>query len=118
MSHLLPKQYEIWIADLNPSLGSEPGKVRPVVVIQSDLLNLAEHTSTITCPISSQRKEGVSFIRIAVDQTADNGLTTNSYILCDQIRAIDVGRLKEKIGVLNGDVIEKINETIKAILTL
>ena len=33
------KQYEIWIADLNPRFGTETGKTRPVVIVQTDLLN-------------------------------------------------------------------------------
>jgi mRNA interferase MazF len=33
------KQFEIWIADLNPRMGTETGKIRPVIVIQTDLLN-------------------------------------------------------------------------------
>jgi len=118
MSNIFPKQYEIWIADLNPPTGSEPGKVRPVVIIQSDLLNKAGHSSTIACSISSQQKEGISFIRIAVESTADNGLLKKSYVLCDQIRAIDVSRLKGRIGILHEYDIERLNTSIKAILSL
>jgi mRNA interferase MazF len=33
------KQYELWIADLNPKFGTEAGKTRPVVILQTDLLN-------------------------------------------------------------------------------
>jgi len=118
MSSVYPKQYEIWIADLNPSTGSEPGKIRPVVIIQSDLLNKSGHSSTIACSVSSQHKEGVSFIRLAVEPTTDNGLLKKSYILCDQIRAIDMKRLMGRIGTLNEEGITRLNESIKAILTL
>ena len=45
------KQYEIWLADLNPRMGTEPGKTRPVVIIQTDLLNDV-HPSTIVCPFA------------------------------------------------------------------
>ncbi len=43
----------IYIADLNPTQGTEPVKRRPVVVVQTDLLNSA-HPSTLVCPITSQ----------------------------------------------------------------
>jgi mRNA interferase MazF len=118
MSKDYPRQYEIWIADLDPSTGSEPGKTRPVVIIQSDLLNKNGHNSTIACSISSQHKEGVSFIRIGVEPSLDNGLVKKSYILCDQIRAIDMKRLKSRVGSINEEVINQLNETIKAILTI
>jgi mRNA interferase MazF len=49
------KQYEIWIADLNPRFGTETGKTRPVVIIQTDLLN-KHHPSTIICPITTNIK--------------------------------------------------------------
>lgn len=118
MSRVYPRQYEIWFADLEPTIGSEPGKVRPVVIIQSDLLNKAGHRTVITCSISSQSKAGVSFIRIAIQPSFDNGLLKESYILCDQVRAIDVSRLKSRVGVLEQKDITRLNISIQAILSL
>ncbi len=40
------KQFEIWIADLNPTLGTEPEKVQPIIIVQTDLLN-KYHASSI-----------------------------------------------------------------------
>jgi len=117
MSKDYPKQYEIWIADLDPAIGSEPGKLRPIVIVQSDLLNKKEHKSTIVCAISSKHREGVSFIRISVEPTLENGLKKTSYILCDQIRSVDLSRLKSKVGMLDSKTINQINETLIVILT-
>ncbi|NBY11223.1 MAG: type II toxin-antitoxin system PemK/MazF family toxin, partial [Sphingobacteriia bacterium] len=47
------KQYDIWFADLNPRVGTESGKTRPVVIIQTDLLN-EFHPSTLVCPVTSK----------------------------------------------------------------
>ncbi|RLD88235.1 MAG: type II toxin-antitoxin system PemK/MazF family toxin, partial [Bacteroidetes bacterium] len=44
------RQYDIWLADLNPRLGTEPGKTRPVLVVQTNLLNQVFHPSTLICP--------------------------------------------------------------------
>lgn len=118
MNSSSPRQYELWIANLDPSLGSEPGKTRPVVILQSDILNRSGHSSTIACSISSQPKDGVSLIRLSVEPTISNGLVKVSYILCDQIRAMDVSRLKERIGILDKETIKRLTESIKAILTL
>ena len=118
MNKTYPLQYEIWVADLRPSIGSEPGKIRPIVILQSDILNKAGHSTIITCAISSQNREGVSLIRLPVEPTAANGLLKQSYILCDQIRAIDAIRLKGRIGMFDKEVIKRLNESIKAILTL
>src|SRR5580700_8361084 len=115
---MYPKQYEVWLADLDQSIGSEPGKTRPVVVVQSDILNKAGHRTIITCSISSQAAAGVSFIRIAVEPSSANGLLKKSYILCDQVRAIDVSRLKSRIGTLEQADINRLTESIQAILSL
>ena len=45
------QKFHIYLADLNPSFGTEPGKVRPVVVVQTDQINLFHH-STIVCPLT------------------------------------------------------------------
>ncbi len=118
MTNSYPKQYEIWIANLDPSIGSEPGKMRPIVILQSNLLNQAGHGSFIGCAISSQHREGVSLIRISVDTTPANGLLKRSYILCDQIRSIDQSRLIGRIGTLDTETINRLNESIKVILSL
>ena len=113
-----PAQYEIWVADLDPPIGSEPGKVRPIVILQTDSLNRIGHSTFVACAISSQQREGVSLIRLLVEPTDFNGLLRNSYILCDQIRSIDMHRLKGRIGVLDKQTIQLLNESIKAILSL
>jgi mRNA interferase MazF len=51
------KQFEIWIADLNPQIGTEPGKTRPVLIVQTNLLNSIPHPSTIICPITTNVKK-------------------------------------------------------------
>jgi mRNA interferase MazF len=117
MNKVYAKQYEVWFANLDPSVGSEPGKVRPVVIMQSDILNKAGHRTVIVCSISSQSQAGVSFLRIAVEPTGNNGLLKKSYILCDQVRAIDVSRLRSKAGVLDEDDINRLITSVKTILS-
>lgn len=53
------KQFEIWMADLIPQIGTEPGKTRPVLVIQTNLLNKIPHPSTIVCPIQTLKTSEV-----------------------------------------------------------
>ncbi|NDC31772.1 MAG: type II toxin-antitoxin system PemK/MazF family toxin [Bacteroidetes bacterium] len=61
------KQFEIWLADLNPSRVTEPGKTRPVVVVQSDLLNEV-HLSTLICPISTNVKPDINLLRVHLNK--------------------------------------------------
>ncbi|MEP6795925.1 MAG: type II toxin-antitoxin system PemK/MazF family toxin [Saprospiraceae bacterium] len=57
------RQFQIWIANLNPGMGTETVKIRPVVVIQTDLLNDV-HPSTIICPISSNVQSESEILRV------------------------------------------------------
>ena len=109
------QKFEIWIADMNPGKGSEPGKVRPVVIIQSNILNKLEHVSTIVCPISSQIKD-ISLLRIPVEPSKVNGLNKPSSILTDQIKAVDLSRLLEKVGVLEENYRSDVQQTLALIL--
>ena len=105
-------QYDIWLADLNPSRGTEPGKTRPVVVLQTDLLNEA-HLSTIICPISTNVLPDVDILRVHLNW---NQLDKMSDILVDQIRAIDNKRLLQKLGELTKDQRLKLKENLRIVL--
>jgi mRNA interferase MazF len=111
------KQFDIWLANLNPSKGSEPGKIRPVLVIQTDLLNDIEHPSTIICPITSNIIEEVTLLRVAVE-IGNIKLDKESAILVDQIRAIDNKRLLENLGSLNLKQRKVVKDKIKIMLDL
>lgn len=108
------KQYDIWLADLNPSRGTEPGKTRPVVVIQTNLLN-DTHLSTVVCPITTNVQPEVHLLRIHLKK---GQLDKLSDVLIDQIRAIDNKRLLKRIGQLNKDQIIKIKDNIRIVLDL
>ncbi|MBH2005682.1 MAG: type II toxin-antitoxin system PemK/MazF family toxin [Sphingobacteriia bacterium] len=108
------KQYDIWLADLNPGRGTEPGKTRPVVIIQTDLLN-AFHLSTIVCPITSNVQPDIELLRVHLRK---NQLDKPSDILVDQIRAIDNKRLTQKVGKLTEEQISKLKQNIAIVLDL
>ena len=108
------KQFDIWLADLNPSRGTEPGKTRPVVIIQTDLLN-DSHLSTIICPITTKIQPEIELLRVHLKK---NQLDKPSDILVDQIRAIDNKRLLQKIGQLNASQIQTIKRNILVVLDL
>jgi len=95
---MTPKKFEIWIANLNPEHGTEPGKVRPVVVVQTNLLNPV-HPSTIICPVSTKTVPNVTLLRVHLPKKT-SGLSSDSDILVDQIRAVDNRRLTKKAGKL------------------
>lgn len=110
------KQYELWIADLNPRMGTETGKVRPVIVIQTDLLNKS-HPSTLVCPITTKVQPESEILRVHLTKGAAN-VKEDCDIMIDQIRAIDNSRLLHRIGQVDDSIKRKIKENIKIVLDL
>jgi mRNA interferase MazF len=94
-----PKKFFVYTADLNPRFGTEAGKVRPVVVVQTDLLN-AVHPSTIVCLITSQVKPEAEILRIHLAR-GEAGMVKPSDVMVDQVRAIDNRRFLKEIGELS-----------------
>ena len=108
------EKFYIYLADLNPRMGTEPGKIRPVVVIQTDLLNNI-HPSTIICPLTTKIMEDADILRVYVSGR-DVGLKVESDILIDQIRAIDNRRFKKCVGKLSRIQSDKLLENLKILI--
>jgi mRNA interferase MazF len=111
------KRFDIWIADLNPRVGTEPGKKRPVVVVQTELLNNLPHSSTIICPLTTHVNNEAEILRVHLKK-GQAYLKKDCDILIDQIRAIDNRRLTEKIGTLPKRLQAKVKENISIVLDL
>jgi len=110
----LIKKGNVYIANLNPGHKSEPRKIRPVVVIQTDLLNNI-HPSTIICPITSKVVKGVELLRVNIKK-GEAGLNVESDILVDQIRAIDNSRFQKHLGALKKTTAKRLQACIQDIL--
>jgi len=85
------KRGEIWLADLNPRRGTEPGKTRPVLIVQAQALLDAEHPSTLVVPLTTQMVDAAEPLRMRI--RAAGSLKKDSDALIDQVRAIDNRRL-------------------------
>ena len=109
------KQYEIWIADLNPQIGTETGKTRPILIIQTDLLNKINHPSTLICPLTTNIKKKSDILRVHIKKGIAN-VHEDCDVMIDQLRAIDNKLLVKKIGSLPKDLVEKIKTNMIIIL--
>ena len=87
----MPDRGEIWVADLNPRRGTEPGKTRPVLIVQAQALLDAGHPSTLVAPLTTRLIENADPLRIRIAAAGD--LPRDSDALIDQLRAIDNRRL-------------------------
>ena len=111
------KRFEIWVADLNPQIGTEPGKTRPVLIVQTNLLNKIPHPLTIICPLTTNIQKESEILRVHIKKGIAS-LNENCDIMIDQLRVIDNKRLLKKLGELPEKLSNKVKENLMIILDL
>ena len=75
------KRGSIWLANLNPGRGTEPGTIRPVLIVQNQTLLEADHPSTLIVPLTSSLIDDAEPLRLRLPAQA--GLDKNSDLLLD-----------------------------------
>ena len=113
---MIVKRGDIYYADLSPVVGSEQGGVRPVLIVQNNVGNKFSPT-VIAAAITSQINKAKMPTHIEIG-AADYGLSKDSVILLEQVRTIDKKILKERIGHLNENLMNRVNEAIEISLGL
>ncbi|MBQ6249206.1 MAG: type II toxin-antitoxin system PemK/MazF family toxin [Oscillospiraceae bacterium] len=104
------KRGEIYYADLSPVVGSEQGGIRPVLIVQNDTGN--RHSPTvIAAAITSQLGKAKLPTHISL-KAQSYGLPKESVVLLEQIRTLDKRRLRERMGQVDGAVMEKVDAAI------
>jgi mRNA interferase MazF len=106
----------LYFADLSPRFGTEAGKLRPVLVVQSDLLNGAGHPSTWILPCTT-RTVGGNVLRVALPA----GIAGNPKaceIMIDQSRAIDNRRLKRELRPLPKPLLAEVKDKLRRLAEL
>jgi len=104
------KRGDIYYADLSPVVGSEQGGLRPVLIVQNDVGNKYSPT-VIAAAITSQINKAKlpTHIEVFAEQY---GLAKDSVVLLEQVRTIDKQRLKERMGHLDEDAMQKVNDAL------
>ena len=105
----------VWLADLNPRRGTEPGKTRPVLIIQNQALLDAGHPSILVIPLTTRLIEDAAPLRLRL--SARDRLDRDSDLLIDQIRAIDNQRLVTgPLTFLNEEELSRIYSSILEVM--
>jgi mRNA interferase MazF len=100
---------DVVLVNLDPVVGSEVGKTRPAIVLQNDLANRSSPTLTVI-PISSSVDRVFPF-QVLIP-AGEGGLTLDSKALCEQIRTLSRGRLRERLGRLPPGRLEEIRAAL------
>lgn len=113
----MPNRGEVWLANLNPRRGTEPGKTRPVLIIQAQALLDAHHPSTLIIPLTTKLVDDAEPLRLRV--AAAGRLRRDSDLLIDQLRAIDNRRLIQgPVTRLPSMFMQRVEDAIKDVLDL
>ena len=113
----LRNQGEIWLADLNPRQGTEPGKIRPVLIFQNQALLDIDHPSTLIIPLTTNLVDDALSLRIRIN--AQGRLEKDSDLLIDQLRAIDNVRLEGgPLTILSVEALRQVGEAVREVLGL
>jgi mRNA interferase MazF len=106
----------LYLADLSPRRGTEAGKLRPVLVIQTDLLNEARHPSTWVLPCTT-RLTGENLLRVPVPRGMA-GNREDCEVMVDQSRAIDNRRLVRALKPLPRSILREVEERLRRLADL
>ena len=108
---MLIKRGDIYLADLDPAIGSEQGGIRPILVVQNDYGNL--HSRTLICAPITSRMDKTDIPTHVYLNPWDNPVTTESYVLMEQLRTIDRARLKHRMGRISAQVMPEIEQALR-----
>ena len=109
------KQGEIWLVNLDPTLGSEIKKTRPAIIVNNN--NLGKLPLKIIVPLTDWKdRYAVAPWMIKLSPDKDNNLSKDSSADCFQIRSVAEERLIRKIGYIKPDVMEKFRKSIAIVL--
>jgi mRNA interferase MazF len=109
------KQGEIWLIDLDPTVGAEMNKTRPAVIVNDD--QLGRLPLKIIAPITDWKEHySIAPWMIAINTSNQNGLTKKSSIDCFQIRSVSKNRLIKQIGFITFQEMLKVQEGIVKII--
>ena len=107
---------EVYRVVPDPSVGKEIQKTRPCVVVSSNIMNAASNLA-IVCPITEGMGLKFDVIHIEI-KNGEGGATKECVALCDQVKAVDQGRLMEKLGNLKADTMQRIDKGLKEVMNL
>ena len=108
-----PRRGEVWVARLDPTLGDEMQKTRPVVVVRSDSMGML--AVKIAAPFTTS-EFGPAPWRLAIKPTIQNGLDRASTVDLLQVRSLAVERFVSRLGSLSDEDMEQIAAAVAAVV--
>ncbi len=110
-----PRRGEVWLADLNPTLGREQRGRRPVLVVSVDLFNSGPADLIVVLPLTSTLRDIPLHVRI---DEGDGGTTSESVVMCEAVRSVSKERLISNWGTLSRAAMAEVEDRLRVLLDL
>lgn len=110
------KRGDIYIAGLDPVVGSEQGGRRPVIIIQNDVGNLHAPT-VIVAPLTASTGKPPLPTHVTL-KAGQGGLKRTSIVLCEQVRTLEKTRLMRRVGALPPDALRRVDDALRISLDI
>src|SRR5438309_2083844 len=107
-----PRRGEIWDVNWSPGRGAEQQGTRPALIIQNDRGN-ASSSYPLTIVASMSRTERELPLHVRIIPSAENGLTDNTDVKCEQVMTIEKSRLIRRRGYINADELARVDMALK-----
>jgi mRNA interferase MazF len=107
----------LYVIDFNPRVRTKPGKLRPAVVVQSNIVNEAGYPSTIVIPTTTRLVNDPGILRLRIKK-GEGGLARESDLLLAQLIAVANESFRREIGALPDHLMEELERRIRVILSL
>ncbi len=107
-----PKQGDIYLVALDPTIGTEMAKTRPGVIVSNNHANKGSNRVSVV-PITSSNITNIYPFEVFLPFKSETGLNNDSKIACDQVRSVDKRRLLKKIGSVPFDTMEGIKAALR-----
>ena len=115
---MLPRRWHLYIVDLEPRIGTKPGKQRPCLAIQPSEFGEAGLESTVVLPLTTKVSQEDAFpLRVRIPK-GTAGLERDSDVLVDQVLAWDNSLFHKELGLLPDALIEKVTAALKDFLDM
>ena len=111
------KRGHVYVVDFNPRVRTKPGKLRPAVVLQSDLVNEAGYPSTIVIPTTTRLVDNPGILRLRL-RKGQGGVARDSDLLLGQLIAVANESFRQDIGVLPDSLMRELESRVRVILGL
>ncbi len=102
---MIVSKWEVWLADLEPTIGSEQGKTRPIIIISENYTNQSLNVINVL-PVTTRKNDRIIYPNETLIPAGNFGLVNESIVLCYQIRTIDKKRLIRLYGTLSDKILQ------------